>query len=167
MGASRKCLYAFAGYVGVKSLSPKFRIQRLHRILEQIPLASCHYHLLCRQHPTDTTHLTADVRLGDLRIASCHVRIRHRDGSAPRIPALRIAEKSPMKLRLVDVFAAVQAEDRNGTPGQKGRRGEYGDVAVGRGGIEILLAESPAGLQSGIWSLRGIYSGRRLWRQRL
>lgn len=60
-----------------------------------------------------------------------------------------------MKLRLVDVFAAVQAEDRNGTPGQKGRRGEYGDVAVGRGGIEIeiLLAESLAGLQSGICSL--------------
>ena len=58
-----------------------------------------------------------------------------------------------MKLRLVDVFAAVQAEDRNGTPGQKGRRGEYGDVAVGRGGIEILLAESLAGLQSGICGL--------------
>ena len=36
MGASRKCLYAFAGYVGVKSLSPKFRIQRLHRILEPL-----------------------------------------------------------------------------------------------------------------------------------
>ncbi len=51
------------------------------------------------------------------------------------------------------MFAAVQAEDRNGTPGQKGRRGEYGDVAVERGGIEILLAESLAGLQSGICSL--------------
>lgn len=85
----------------------------------------------------------------------------------PRIPALRITEKRPVKHRLVDVFAAVQAEDRNGTPGQKGRRGEYGDVAVERGGIELLLAESPAGLQSGIRSLQGIYSGRRLWRQRL
>lgn len=85
----------------------------------------------------------------------------------PRITALRIAEKRPVKLRLVDVFAAVQAEDRNGTPEQKDRRGEYGDVAVERDGIEILLAESPAGLQSGIWSLRGIYSGRKLWRQRL
>lgn len=91
----------------------------------------------------------------------------HRDGSAPRIPALRIAEKRPVKHRLVDVFAAVQAEDRNGTPGQKGRRGEYGDVAVERGRIELLLAESPAGLQSGIRSLQGIYSGRRLWRQRI
>lgn len=29
-----------------------------------------------RQHPTDTTHLAADIRLGDLHIASCHVRIR-------------------------------------------------------------------------------------------
>ena len=31
---------------------------------------------LCRQHLTDATHLAADVRLGDLRIAPCHVRIR-------------------------------------------------------------------------------------------
>ena len=31
---------------------------------------------LCRQHLADTTHLTADVRLGDLRIAPRHVRIR-------------------------------------------------------------------------------------------
>jgi len=45
-----------------------------------------------------------------------------------------------MKLRLVDVFAAVQAEDRNGTPGQKGRRGEYGDVADIIRGVEINKA---------------------------
>ena len=32
--------------------------------------------LLCRQHLADTAHLTTDVRLGDLRIAPCHVRIR-------------------------------------------------------------------------------------------
>ena len=31
---------------------------------------------LCRQHLTDAAHLAADVRLGDLRIAACHVRIR-------------------------------------------------------------------------------------------
>lgn len=31
---------------------------------------------LCRQHLADTAHLTADVRLGDLRIAPRHVRIR-------------------------------------------------------------------------------------------
>ena len=31
---------------------------------------------LCRQHLADATHLAADIRLGDLRIASCHVRIR-------------------------------------------------------------------------------------------
>ena len=31
---------------------------------------------LCRQHLADTTHLATDVRLGDLRIAACHVRIR-------------------------------------------------------------------------------------------
>lgn len=31
---------------------------------------------LCRQHLTDAAHLAADVRLGDLRIAPCHVRIR-------------------------------------------------------------------------------------------
>lgn len=31
---------------------------------------------LCRQHLADAAHLAADVRLGDLRIAACHVRIR-------------------------------------------------------------------------------------------
>ena len=31
---------------------------------------------LCRQHLADAAHLTADVRLGDLRIAPRHVRIR-------------------------------------------------------------------------------------------
>ena len=31
---------------------------------------------LCRQHLADTTHLATDVRLGDLRIAPRHVRIR-------------------------------------------------------------------------------------------
>lgn len=31
---------------------------------------------LCRQHLADAAHLAADVRLGDLRIAPCHVRIR-------------------------------------------------------------------------------------------
>ena len=31
---------------------------------------------LCRQHLTDAAHLAADVRLGDLRIAPGHVRIR-------------------------------------------------------------------------------------------
>ena len=31
---------------------------------------------LCRQHLADTAHLAADVRLRDLRIAPCHIRIR-------------------------------------------------------------------------------------------
>ena len=31
---------------------------------------------LRRQDFADATHLAADVRLGDLRIAACHVRIR-------------------------------------------------------------------------------------------
>lgn len=34
---------------------------------------------------------------------------------------LRIAEKRPVELRLVGVFAPVQVEDRNGAPGQKDR----------------------------------------------
>ena len=31
---------------------------------------------LCRQHLADAAHFATDVRLGNLRIAPCHVRIR-------------------------------------------------------------------------------------------
>ena len=61
-----------------------------------------------------------------------------------------VAEKRPVKIRLVDMFAPVQVENRQGAPRKEERRAERADMPIQHGGVQLLFPELLAGQQLGI-----------------